>query len=59
MVLKFLKEYVDEHWISRFVKRHQNILYNIYLNNINYTHRVADNNKYFKNYFDKISAYLK
>ena len=58
MVLELSKEHVGEHWVSRFVKRHQDALCSIYLDNIDYTRRVADNSRHFKDYFDKVSVHL-
>ena len=58
MIFELSQSYVGDHWVSRFVKRHKDELCNLYLDSIDYTRRVIDNCRHFKDYFDKVSAYL-
>ena len=58
MVLELSGEQVGPNWVSRFVKRHDDDLSSIYLESIDYARRIADNSKHFKDYFEKVSAYL-
>ena len=54
LVAEMAEKEVGEHWISRFVKRHNGKLSSIYLESIDYARRVADNGRHFKHYFDQV-----
>ena len=58
MVFELSHEEVSPHWISRFIRRHKDDLSSIYLGSLDYSRRVADNSRHFKDYFNKVSAHL-
>ena len=45
-----------EHWVSRFVKRHNSKLESVYLDSIDYSRRVADNSQHFKHYYKLVKS---
>ena len=51
LVAEFINEYVGEHWVNCFVKRHDDQLETIFLDSIDYARRVADNSRHFQHYF--------
>ena len=54
LVAEMTEKEVGDHWVSRFVKRQEGKLLSIYLENIDYARRVADNGRHFKHYFDQV-----
>ena len=56
LVIELIGAPVGEHWVSRFVERHKNQLYSVYLDSINYSWRVADNSRHFNYYFMLVSV---
>ena len=57
-MLKFFNEQINFNWISCFVKCYNDNFLNVYFESINYVWCIINNNKYFKDYFEKINAYL-
>ena len=56
LVIELTGALVGEHWVSRFVERHRDQLYSVYLDSIDYSRRVADNIKHFSHYFMLVSV---
>ena len=54
LVQKMVQKVVGDHWMIRFVQRHDDTLESIYLDSIDYARRVADNARHFKHYFDTV-----
>ena len=57
LVQELIKVSVGDRWVSRFVERHHDELESIFLDSIDYARRVADNSRYFKHYFERVSVY--
>ena len=51
LVVELSGEPVGKNWITRFVKRHDDVFCSVFFNSINYARRVADNSRHFKHYF--------
>ena len=47
-------EVVGEHWVPRFVKRHQNQLTSVYMKGIDFARRIADHPRHFEHYFNLV-----
>ena len=47
---------IEERWVERFRKRHNNKLCSRYMHNIDHSRHIADNSKHFQHYFDTVSA---
>ena len=50
LVQEFIKRPVGKHWVSRLIQRHKNEPASVYLDNIDYTRRIADNSRHFNHY---------
>ena len=58
LVFEITQEPPGEHWVSRFIKRHDNTLDSIYLDSIDYSRRVADNSRHFEHYCKLVRSKL-
>ena len=57
LIIKLFKEPVGKNWVTRFIKRHDDELCSVFLDNINYARRVADNSRHFKYYFELVNSF--
>ena len=56
LVVEIVKGPVGENWVNRFCQRYKDQLTSIYLRSIDQTRKIADNSKYFENYFTRGSV---
>lgn len=58
LVQELIKGPVGEHWVNRFINRHNNELASVYLESIDYARRVADNSRHFSHYLMLVSVFF-